>query len=120
MELSLIHALPNVDAAREKEAYGKMIGICEQVGMRADLIVQTGSVTRVVQRIARRDQSDLVVIGRGGNGDARNSLGVHTYWLAGVSPCPVLACSREAVSRSSFWTEWQQPEAVMTGSGARL
>jgi len=84
----------------------KLERLLQDLNVSAEPVVQTGSVEEVVGFAAKQASAELLVVGRGMQGES--SLGAHTYELVRNSQCPVVACPRQPVRSECFWTEWQQ------------
>jgi nucleotide-binding universal stress UspA family protein len=103
-ELRLVHAIPALEGATEfsRRALGALevmydAGHSEiqklqrEAGTKAELCVETGSVSKVVRNAALRHDSDLVIVGRGRMYETLGRLRTNTYSIVRESPCPVLS-----------------------------
>jgi nucleotide-binding universal stress UspA family protein len=61
-----------------------------RAGKSAEAHIAVGEVSREVARAAKEHESDLVIIGRGGDPGASGRFGSHAYGIVRKSPCPVL------------------------------
>ncbi len=117
--LIVVHAVPPVtagsrwrpfhpaSAVSESEARRKLKELLQGLNISAEFVAETGSVEDVISLVAERTRAELLVIGRGGQIEWQDSLGMHTYELIVSAPCPVVSCPRRAVPAACFWTEWQ-------------
>jgi nucleotide-binding universal stress UspA family protein len=73
-----------VNAAREE-----LKRLQEQRGVKADLLIETGDPAKTVCEVAKEQQADLLVIGRGSAGGVFGRLRTNAYAIIRQSPCPV-------------------------------
>jgi nucleotide-binding universal stress UspA family protein len=71
-------------------ARGVLEGALKRVGQRGEVHIAVGEVSREVARAAKEHQSDVVIIGRGGDPGASGRFGSRAYAIVRKSPCPVL------------------------------
>lgn len=101
-ELVLIHAVPGSDAIPERildselrrhllaQAREQLASLAAKIGAKATVCADSGEVARVVDRCAKEQAADLVVIGRGHH-SGLGRLRTHAYAIIRESPCPVLS-----------------------------
>lgn len=101
--LRLIHAVPGVEAwpdrqmdrefqvALEKEAREFLNPLQQSARVEAPLCITVGDVAEAVEEEARRNGSDLIVIGRGVIQEKLGRLRTHAYAIIRHSPCPVIS-----------------------------
>lgn len=68
----------------------EMRAVLERAGLKAEVRVLVGEVSRQIARIAKETDADLVVTGKGGAPELPGRLGSHGYAIVRRSPCPVL------------------------------
>jgi nucleotide-binding universal stress UspA family protein len=100
-KLTLLHVLPRLDSPGEEyyahewrrlvlsEATEAIAKIQHRVGTDAELILESGDVSKAVLAVAARLGTDLIVIGRGACDRAR--LRTHAYGIIRGSQCPVVS-----------------------------
>ena len=69
----------------------RVADILTTAGVTADLCVAVGGVVETATEIARQDNVDLMIIGRGTVSEALGRLRTHAFGLIQHSPCPVLS-----------------------------
>ena len=74
-----------------KEAGAQVDGMRKKAGVDATLTVAVGKLTDTVTEEARREQSDLLLIGRGSLNKTLGAMHTHAYGIIQGSPCPVLS-----------------------------
>ena len=102
-ELRLFHVVPPVSdwlaipSERElqeqmrTEARAQLGSQLKQASVDAPLRVAVGKITDAIAEEARREEADLIVIGRGSANASMGRLRSHTYGIVRQSPCPVLS-----------------------------
>jgi nucleotide-binding universal stress UspA family protein len=100
--LTLAHAVPGGEAIPERildcelrrhliaQSRERLQALAAEAGVEASVAVDSGEAARVVEAIARRDEADVVVIGRGQH-SGFGRLRTHAYAIIRESPCPVLS-----------------------------
>jgi nucleotide-binding universal stress UspA family protein len=100
-KLTLLHVVPRLDSPGEdyygrewhrhalSEATGAVTLVQQNTGTHAEIVVETGEVSKAVPAAAARLDADLVVIGRGACDNAR--LRTHAYGIIRNSSCPVVS-----------------------------
>lgn len=73
------------------EASTQVDALRQKAGVDATLTVAVGKLTETVTEEARREQSDLLFIGRGSLHSTLGALHTHAYGIIQGSPCPVLS-----------------------------
>jgi nucleotide-binding universal stress UspA family protein len=101
-KLTLVHAVPGSEAIPERildcelrrhllaQAREQLTGLCAKAGVKAALCTESGDVAAVVERCARSNGADLLVIGRTQH-TGFGRLRTHSYAIIRQSPCPVLS-----------------------------
>jgi nucleotide-binding universal stress UspA family protein len=92
--ISDILTLPSERQLQEEvrtEASAQIASLRHAAGIDAPFCVDVGQVVEVVAEEGRREQADLVIIGRGSLPNARGRLHTHAYGIIQGSPCPVLS-----------------------------
>jgi len=102
--VSMLHAIPAAEtrlgplyfdpewrAMLARQAAEHMEYLAEDIGVRAEIVIESGEVASVVRDVARERNCDLVVIGRGTSLHAHRRLPTHAYAIARESPCPVVS-----------------------------
>ena len=87
-------SLPNERQLQEevrKEAGAQVDAMRQKAGVDATLTVAVGKLTDTVTEEARREQSDLLLIGRGSLNNTVGALHTHAYGIIQGAPCPVLS-----------------------------
>jgi nucleotide-binding universal stress UspA family protein len=74
-----------------RDAHAKVASIQEAAGVDAPLRVAVGEIAATVTELARQEQADLIVIGRGSLQSPLGRLRTHAYGIIQRSPCPVLS-----------------------------
>jgi len=74
-----------------KEAGAQVDAMRKKAGVDATLTVAVGKLTDTVTEEARREQSDLLLIGRGSLNKTLGAMHTHAYGIIQGSPCPVLS-----------------------------
>jgi len=74
-----------------KEAGAQVDAMRQKAGVDATLTVAVGNLTETVTEEARREQSDILLIGRGSLNNTLGALHTHAYGIIQGSPCPVLS-----------------------------
>ncbi len=80
--------LHEVAAEAAREAF---IGIQKDTGSDAEVIVDAGSVPKLLRSVALRKRSDLVVIGRGAIQEGFARFRANAYGIVREAPCPVIS-----------------------------
>jgi nucleotide-binding universal stress UspA family protein len=73
------------------EAGAQVDALRQKAGVNATFCVAVGKLTETVTEEARREQSDLLLIGRGSLNRTLGALHTHAYGIIQGSPCPVLS-----------------------------
>jgi nucleotide-binding universal stress UspA family protein len=73
------------------EASTQVEALRRKAGVDATFSVAVGKLTETVTEEARREQANLVVIGRGSLNSTLGALHTHAYGIIQGSPCPVLS-----------------------------
>ncbi len=92
--VSDILTLPSERRLQEEvrnEASHQIESSLREAGIDAPFSVAVGGVIETVTEEARREQADLVLIGRGSLPNTLGRLHTHTYGIIQQSPCPVLS-----------------------------
>lgn len=87
-------ALPGERALQQqtmREACERIGAIRNEARLNVPLRVEAGEVANTVADEARRQEADLVVIGRGAISTTQGRLRTHAYGIIHSSPCPVLS-----------------------------
>jgi nucleotide-binding universal stress UspA family protein len=71
-------------------ARGALESALARVGQRGEVQIAVGEVSREVAHAAKEHNSDLVIIGRGGDPGATGRFGSRAYAIVRKSPCPIL------------------------------
>jgi nucleotide-binding universal stress UspA family protein len=99
--LHLVHALPPIDAGQaryfdqdwlldlDRAAREQLNRLQEKTGTKANVVVHSGEVAKVIRSAAEFAQADLVVIGRHADSGILGRLRTHVYSTVRESPCPV-------------------------------
>jgi nucleotide-binding universal stress UspA family protein len=99
--LTLLHVVPRLDSPGEdyygrewhrhalSDASGALTRVQQDTGTHAEMVLETGDVSKAVPAAAARLEADLVVIGRGACDNAR--LRTHAYGIIRNSSCPVVS-----------------------------
>jgi nucleotide-binding universal stress UspA family protein len=72
-------------------AAGEQAVTVEQPATEVEIVVDQGSVAKIVRSVALRKRSDLIVIGRGAIQGAASRLAANSYAIVREAPCPVLS-----------------------------
>lgn len=98
-ELRLVHAVPGADPYPE-EGFGRFLRqaaleelakLQQQSGTNFEADIEAGGISDVVRGQALRQDTDLVVIGRGSIHEVFGRLRTNAYGIIRNSPCPVLS-----------------------------
>lgn len=92
--ISDILSLPSERRLQEEvrsEASDQVDALRRNAGLDAPFSVAVGNLTETVAEEARRERSDLVLIGRGSLKTTLGALHTHAYGIIQQSPCPVLS-----------------------------
>jgi len=73
------------------EAGAQVDALRQKAGVKATFSVAVGKLTETVTEEARREQSDLLLIGRGSLNRTLGALQTHAYGIIQGAPCPVLS-----------------------------
>jgi nucleotide-binding universal stress UspA family protein len=103
-QVHLVHALPPQPGTRMeqylsrefdaflKDSARQAIGAMQkEAGTDFRLCIEAGDVASIVAEVARKDEADLVLIGRGGLSQFGGRLRTHVYSIIRDAPCPVLS-----------------------------
>ena len=102
-KLRLVHAVPRLEGGAAPFDYPDFIHalidnaraeiqkLQEGAGSDVEVCIEAGRVSDVVCDAARKDNADLIVIGRGRLHDAFGRLRTNAYSIIRESPCPVLS-----------------------------
>ncbi|HYV62085.1 MAG TPA: universal stress protein [Bryobacteraceae bacterium] len=74
-----------------KEAANQIQASLQKAGVEIPFTVAVGSIMETVTEEARREQADLIIIGRGSLPNTLGALHTHAYGIIQQSPCPVLS-----------------------------
>jgi nucleotide-binding universal stress UspA family protein len=101
--LRLVHAVPPIDqtpmtrfedvfrADIMRIAREHVTNLRDQAGVKAEICMEMGPVSKVVQAAALHHQADLVMIGHGKVHEALGRLRTNAYTISRDAPCPVLS-----------------------------
>jgi nucleotide-binding universal stress UspA family protein len=102
-QLHLIHVLPPIEVGQARyfdqdwwlglknSAQEQVNELQEKAGTHADVIIDSGEVSKVVRKAAESVKADLLVIGRHIDSGMLGRLRAHAYAIVRESPCPVLS-----------------------------
>jgi nucleotide-binding universal stress UspA family protein len=103
-EVSILHGIPITDTRLGplyfdpewrlmlvRQARERLEFLKSDLGLQAEIMVDTGEIGPVVHDNAEKLKADLVVIGRGLAAHAHRRLPTHSYAIVRESPCPVVA-----------------------------
>jgi nucleotide-binding universal stress UspA family protein len=74
-----------------EDARQRITSLLQKAGVDVSLRVEVGGIVETVTEDARREQADLVIIGRGSVTDPFGRLRTHAFGIIQRSPCPVLS-----------------------------
>ena len=101
--LQLVHVIPwsehwwqtqpslDWQSKLQQEALQHIERLQRHAGVKAQTTVKTGPIARGVCDEARKQQADLLVIGRGLARDTAGRFGKHGYEILRIAPCPVIS-----------------------------
>ena len=101
--LNLLHVVPPISewlalpGERElqeqlrEQAHHKLGAVRESTGVDVPLRIALGPIAGAVAEEARREEADLVIIGRGSLQSPLGRLRTHAYGIIQRSPCPVIS-----------------------------
>jgi nucleotide-binding universal stress UspA family protein len=92
--ISDILTLPSERRLQEEvrnEAGNQIESLLREAGVNAPFSVAVGGIIETVSEEARREQADLVLMGRGSLPNTLGRLHTHVYGIIQQSPCPVLS-----------------------------
>jgi nucleotide-binding universal stress UspA family protein len=101
--LHLLHVLPQLEAGQaryfdqdwwldlKRSAREQIERLQEGAGTRADVIIDSGEVAKMVRSYAESVQADLVLIGRHVDSGILGRLRTHAYAIVREAPCPVIS-----------------------------
>lgn len=101
--LSVVHAIPAIPDAGERGPDSKLVGevqensrrkleaLLESAGVDAPLTVESGQPDEIVPAFAKNQNSDLLVVGRHGDGGKPSGLKTNAYGIIRSAPCPVVS-----------------------------
>lgn len=69
----------------------RLRGLVEELGVRAEILVDQGDAATILLNVARSKKADLLVIGRRPTKDGRGRLGGITYAIVRHAPSPVVS-----------------------------
>ena len=103
-KLTVVHALPasttclggfyfDPDWAVQltRTAHDRIEFLLEDMGLQADIAIESGDAPNVVRAAAQNSEADLVVVGRGRTPHAHGHLPSETYAIVRESPCAVMS-----------------------------
>jgi len=102
-KLTILHATPALEAGQAryfdpqwrvtlaKQAREQIDTLKSAIGTPAEVVIEPGDIPKVVASVAKREQADVIVIGRGHTEGVLGRLRAHSYAIIRESPCPVLS-----------------------------
>jgi nucleotide-binding universal stress UspA family protein len=90
-EVTPIHSEARLEEVTVEAAREAMVAVKLKGGTEVDVVVDSGSVSKLLSSIALRKRSDLIVIGRGAISEGIARLWSNSYEIIREAPCPVLS-----------------------------
>jgi nucleotide-binding universal stress UspA family protein len=90
-EISPIHSEARLQEVTLEAARAAMVPVKEDGAPAVDMVVDSGSVSKLLRSVALRKRSDLIVIGRGALQEGIGRLWSNAFEIIRDAPCPVLS-----------------------------
>jgi nucleotide-binding universal stress UspA family protein len=89
-EISPLHSEARLQEITAEAAREAMVPVAKD-GAEVDMVVDTGSISKLLRSVALRKRSDLIVIGRGALQGGIGRLRSNAFEIIRDAPCPVLS-----------------------------
>ena len=91
-EITPIHSEARLNEVTVEAAREAMVAVKPSAaGTEVDVVVDTGSISKLLRTVALRKRSDLVVIGRGALQESFSIFRANAFEIIRDAPCPVLS-----------------------------
>jgi len=107
---------PDIEAERAKSATDKLEKMAEQLDIKCEIIVSTGHVPDEINKIAGKNNIDLVIAAtHGGSGIKRFLIGSVTDRLVKILQCPLLVLFAQQKNAGSVVEKQLKFERILVG-----
>ena len=90
-EITALHSEAQLTEVVAQAAREALVGVTQEAGEGIEVVVDAGSVAKLLRSVALRKRSDLIVIGRGAIQEGISRFRANAYEIVREAPCPVIS-----------------------------
>lgn len=98
-EITSLRSEAQIDEVLDAAAREQMLEVRRHAGPDVSVVVDSGSVAKLLRSVALARRSDLIVIGRGGIRETFGRFKANAYGIIREAPCPVLSIAADSSAK---------------------